>query len=227
MPFSALEEKHSRDPKVTRLLAEYSSKKLLYEGFCSAMVNILKKILDSNNYKYHITCRAKNNESLKEKIVRKMTHGKRYRKLGDIEDLAGVRVIFYSEADKKDFVKHFYEEFTAARIRMEHHAHKNGYKAVHAIVTLGPDRLKLAEYSEFKGLKCEVQITSILYHAWAEFEHDIFYKNSYALEKDKATFKVYKRKLHDALLNYIENAVKEFEEIAKKTHLSQMKNTTL
>ena len=33
-----------------------------------------------------------------------------------------------------------------------------------------------AEYQKYKGLKCEIQILTILFHAWSEVEHDIIYK---------------------------------------------------
>ena len=37
-------------------------------------------------------------------------------------------------------------------------------------------RSALAEYAKFKGLRCEIQIQTILIHAWAETSHDITYK---------------------------------------------------
>lgn len=50
------------------------------------------------------------------------------------------------------------------------------YTANHFIVSLRPDRLALAEYADFAGLRCEIQVVTILNHAWAELEHDIIYK---------------------------------------------------
>src|SRR5207237_1063342 len=37
-------------------------------------------------------------------------------------------------------------------------------------------RRNLAEYAKFKGLRSEIQIQTILIHAWAETSHDITYK---------------------------------------------------
>lgn len=49
---------------------------------------------------------------------------------------------------------------------------------MHKIVSLSESRTCLSEYRNYKGLKAEIQIRSILQHAWAEMEHDLGYKGS-------------------------------------------------
>ena len=39
------------------------------------------------------------------------------------------------------------------------------------------ERAKLPEYAKFKGMRCEIQIQTILNHAWSETSHDIIYKD--------------------------------------------------
>src|SRR6185312_6225106 len=48
--------------------------------------------------------------------------------------------------------------------------------AIHYIVRLRDDRTTLPEYAKFSGLRCEIQIQTILNHAWSETSHDIVYK---------------------------------------------------
>ena len=55
---------------------------------------------------------------------------------------------------------------------------------MHTIVSLSSKREKLVEYSRFKNLKFEIQIRSILQHAWAEIEHDIGYKSALGIPKE-------------------------------------------
>ena len=43
-------------------------------------------------------------------------------------------------------------------------------------MSLNKTRSALAEYAKFKGQRCEIQIQTILNHAWAETSHDITYK---------------------------------------------------
>jgi hypothetical protein len=56
-----------------------------------------------------------------------------------------------------------------------------GYQSVHYLVRLGDNRTTLREYRRFRGLIGEVQVRTILQHAWAEIEHDIEYKAAEAL----------------------------------------------
>jgi putative GTP pyrophosphokinase len=52
-----------------------------------------------------------------------------------------------------------------------------GYLSLHYICGLHPNRLNLPENRRYAGLWCEIQIRSILQHAWAEIEHDLGYKS--------------------------------------------------
>ena len=53
-----------------------------------------------------------------------------------------------------------------------------GYQSEHYLVKLDSKRTALPEYSSHRGLIAEVQVRTILQHAWAEIEHDIQYKSS-------------------------------------------------
>jgi len=54
---------------------------------------------------------------------------------------------------------------------------KFGYQGVHYLVALREQRTSLPEYKRFGGLIAEIQVRTILQHAWAEIEHDIQYKS--------------------------------------------------
>jgi putative GTP pyrophosphokinase len=59
-----------------------------------------------------------------------------------------------------------------------------GYQSVHYLVAINPARTSLPEYERFRTAKVEVQVRTILQHAWAEIEHDIQYKSSITIPKD-------------------------------------------
>lgn len=56
-----------------------------------------------------------------------------------------------------------------------------GYLSLHYVATLSVNRQSLAEYRRFPALKAEIQVRSILQHAWAEIEHDLGYKSKAAI----------------------------------------------
>lgn len=52
-----------------------------------------------------------------------------------------------------------------------------GYQSIHYLVQLTAGRARLPEYSAFSDAIAEIQVRTILQHAWAEIEHDIQYKS--------------------------------------------------
>jgi ppGpp synthetase/RelA/SpoT-type nucleotidyltranferase len=101
----------------------------------------------------------------------------------EIKDLAGVRLIFDTNTDVDRFLNSrlIPENFEVHRdqTRIHHPTEENAkqrYQGIHYTVSLNDARTALAEYAKFKGLRCEIQIQTILIHAWAETSHDITYK---------------------------------------------------
>ncbi len=159
-----------------KLLKEYSEKKPLYAEFSLKVRGILEAFLVEQGLKYQTFHRAKDEDKLAEKIDRKNQEEKRYSKLDDVEDLAGVRIVFYLESDKKRFLNLFFGEFEKCIVSQEEKHTPKGYRGFHIIFCLDDKRLEFVEYKKYKGLKCEIQISTILFHAWSEVEHDIIYK---------------------------------------------------
>lgn len=196
------------------LIAEYRRLKPVYADLCLSMSNLLYSLLQNGGYKFHLTHRVKDVEELRSKIRRR--RDRCYRVLGDVEDLAGVRVIFYLESEKEGFIRELRRELSG-EIRREDHCKEEGYRATHLTVSFGEKRYRLSEYRKFRGLKCEIQMTSILYHAWSEIEHDIFYKE----DRDKPSGRGKKlselRERMSVLMNdHITRANAELEDIARQ-----------
>lgn len=167
---------HMTNALKQELLKEYEDKEQLYAEFASLVRNLLQIFLDGQGFKFQISHRAKEKCKLAEKIDRKNHEGKQYTKLEDVEDLAGVRIVFYLESDKKRFLNLFLNEFNNCIVSREEKYTPKGYRGFHIIFCLDDKRLALVEYQKYKGLKCELQISTILFHAWSEVEHDIIYK---------------------------------------------------
>lgn len=203
-----------KESEIQNILDEYKLNLPLYRDFCAAISNLLRTLLESKGYKYQMTYRVKDVKGLAEKLRRRKR--RKYNSLSDIEDLAGIRIIFYLESEKRRFIKDLREELSG-EIRREDRFKQGGYRATHVTVTLGEKRSCLSEYSRFHCLKCEIQLTSMLYHAWSEIEHDLFYKeDKEALQNNEALFNVLKKRLSDVMNEYITKANREFEYIVRQ-----------
>jgi hypothetical protein len=78
---------------------------------------------------------------------------------------------------------------------------------VHYLVNFDPNRLALPEYARHRDLVIEIQVRTILQHAWAEIQHDIEYK---AIE----TIPTVIRRRFMALAGMLEIADREFQAIS-------------
>jgi len=196
-----------------KIINDYKQKRPVYEEFRNVVHGAVEAVLKNNHYKYQISSRTKAIERLEEKIIRKKNDNKYYTSISDIEDLVGIRVIFYTEKDKNRFIDEIKEELSGS-IKIEEKNKTNGYNAIHLIVSFGDKRLKLSEYKHFKGLKSEIQLTSIFHHAWAEIEHDLIYKDIYGLKQsDPEKYFLIKDRMNNLSEKYIKTAASEMEEI--------------
>lgn len=210
------------DQNMKKIISEYNNKKGLYADYSTAIHRLLENILRGGKYKYLINSRIKDVKSLKEKIILKRKKGKVYRELNDIEDVAGIRVVFFLEKDRIDFVKKLQKEF-GEKLVLTETSKLSGYSATHGIVCFGPERTKLTEYARFVDLKCEIQLTLILNHAWAEVEHDILYKEDLGINKlDRQQYTILKARLETVMKNYIKEASCELERIVLQ--INEIKN---
>jgi putative GTP pyrophosphokinase len=105
----------------------------------------------------------------------------------EIRDLAGVRVITFFPKTVDEVCQCINEEFEVVE-RVDHTASalkedRLGYQSVHLLVKLANNRKALPEYRRFDSLVAEIQVRTIMQHAWAEIEHDIRYKSTAAIPK--------------------------------------------
>jgi putative GTP pyrophosphokinase len=156
----------------------YINNRNIYKKLSSKIENIITEILDLKGISYHIiTSRAKDIESYKIKI----SASKYDDPINQITDLAGIRIITYVE-DEIDKVCNVIEEIfeidesNSLDKSKELGIDRVGYKSVHFVAKLKKDRLELPEYNIFKDKSFEIQVRTILQHAWAEIEHDRNYK---------------------------------------------------
>ena len=84
-----------------------------------------------------------------------------------------------------------------------------GYRSTHFVCTLGQQRAALPEYDALGNLKFEIQVRTVLQHAWAELAHDRSFKFAVSLPTKIER----KLNLYSGMLEIVDNA---FDEISRE-----------
>jgi ppGpp synthetase/RelA/SpoT-type nucleotidyltranferase len=100
-----------------------------------------------------------------------------------IQDIAGMRVIFYNADDLQKAVKiiesndDFIDFKNNTKLTADDKTQTDGYRAVHFDVKLNPSkRVNLVEYEDLKDIPCEVQLKTTFAHSWSKVHHALSYK---------------------------------------------------
>ncbi len=156
-----------------------------YVDFSRVVKNILEVSLENAKVLVHsIEARAKSVESFGKKAVRADIENPDSLKyelpLTEITDLAAARVITFflsSLAEADDVIKREFDIVERNDKGGAKDEARLGYQSIHYLVRLNEVRLHLPEYIRFRHFIAEIQVRTILQHAWAEIEHDIQYKS--------------------------------------------------
>ncbi|CUH93952.1 hypothetical protein P22_0014 [Propionispora sp. 2/2-37] len=192
-----------------KILDLYKKNQSLYLDFTNKIQEFITALLLQSNIRVHaIVSRIKGEASLENKL-----RIKNYTNLEDITDLCGLRIITYFE-DDVDKIADILRQTNSLAIDDLHSVDKRnllpanqfGYSSLHLVATLGNKELKVPAYQRFKNCKIEIQICSILQHAWAEIEHDLGYKSATELSYET-------RRRFSRLAGLLETADIEFREL--------------
>jgi GTP pyrophosphokinase len=164
----------NRKQPLDGVLSEFDSKEDMFAALCVRTKSLIEASLEDANIPYQsVQIRVKSKEKLAEKYL---DPKKNYRRLDDITDLAGLRVITYYEDDVDRAAKVVEREFAIDRPnsvdKRNTEPDRFGYNGLNYVCTHVSKRVADVEYKKFAGVKCEIQITSILRHAWSEMEHE-------------------------------------------------------
>lgn len=205
---------HLEEHAATHAL-EYRKIRSLYEELSDTISTIIRGALKVKDLRVHsVEGRAKTVESFEKKASKPQDEDPekpRYPDpLREITDKTGIRVITFLPRDVELACQIISGEFDviektdkAAALIDEG---KFGYQSIHFLARLSSSRTALSEYNRFSAITFEIQVRTILQHAWAEMEHDIQYKSSYTIPK---TIK----KRFIALAGMLEIADREFQNL--------------
>jgi len=189
-----------------QLSKEFKLTELKYKALGPLLCDIFEKILTESNIKYlSIYNRVKTEESFTDKIERKGYTNP----LNEIEDILGIRIICFFQKDIKFISNKLIDELTIHESTTKEEkldSNQFGYRSHHLIASISPEWKSNPSFRDLCNLKFEIQIRTILMHAWAEIEHSLNYKSELDIPKQ------FKRKLF-RISAKLEEADEQFEEL--------------
>ena len=157
---------------------EYDKKYLKYKRLANNIKQVIETfLLDGEIEVLNVNCRIKSFSSFCDKIERKGYK----RPFKEIEDICGVRIVCYYTSDLEKIAQIINEEFDVLETIDKSsilEPDRFGYRSFHYILALKKDWLKTPNYRGLGDLKVELQVRTILMHAWAGIEHKLAYKKT-------------------------------------------------
>lgn len=174
------------DAHATQLFNEFIEKKTLYETIEEVARTSLEAVIKKNGlYICALESRVKDENSLKGKLELK---GYKYKTVTDVTDLVGMRVVVFYEEEVDKFAGIVEKLF---KIDRENSVDKRqalasdqfGYMSLHYICSLPTTLYFDKDHPEINDMRFELQIRTVLQHAWATAFHDTGYKSDIAVPK--------------------------------------------
>ena len=200
------------DPHSEQLLEQYRSLLPVYEQMAAIIPERLKQFFEEAGIIVaSVEHRVKTEGSLAGKLKLK---GSKYKDIFDITDLVGLRVItFYiDDVDKvASVLERLFEIDWENSIdkRKAHEIDSFGYLSLHYICRIPESAYNDPEHPELNKIRFEVQMRTVLQHAWANMNHDTGYKSGVEIPK------VYLRNL-SRLAGILELVDDEFSRIRRE-----------
>jgi ppGpp synthetase/RelA/SpoT-type nucleotidyltranferase len=172
-----------QDP-VRRAVQTYAEMQSELRDATDGFVALVTTLLDDAGINYlSVTGRAKSVVSFAAKADRRVDGSLLYTDpLEEITDQIGVRVITYLHSDVTAVADLLDDQLTVLDDRDlgQETASEGrfGYASRHLLVSLDPARSAPPAYETLQGRRAQVQIRTVLQHAWAEFEHATRYKGT-------------------------------------------------
>ena len=182
--------RHDPPPLIREAVARYEELRPLYGAFCRHVRQTISEEITARSIRIHsIEARTKSVESFERKIRRLLGAHRDSRHATDplkmVTDMAGVRVITFFTKTVLDLDAVIRERFRVIerddKTEFREAPSSFGYRSIHYLVEMAPGQLESPDLRWYQGLVAEIQVRTILQHAWAEIEHDIQYKSVRAI----------------------------------------------
>lgn len=159
------------------IIKYYDANYVKYGKFLKRLQEMIKNILEIQGINFNVETRVKQKNSFVTKALEKQYVDLKTQ----FTDFAGLRIVVNDIAQVKKVCEIIENEFLIDKKNSGDKLdgldeNKVGYLSVHFITSFTEEHLKIRENSPYKDLKVEIQVRTILQHAWAQMTHDKIYK---------------------------------------------------
>lgn len=167
---------NEQDIKSEEITQKYSELKTTYDKLGVNLTQALELFAKESDIDFlTVYHRVKDDTSLINKIK-----DKKYKNpFEDVEDFCGIRIICYYQSDVEKLGKIIEDEFDVLEKETKAEllgVDQFGYRSDHYIVKIKENWIQAPNYRGLQNYKCEIQVRTILMHAWAEISHKLSYK---------------------------------------------------
>lgn len=179
-----MEEKNKLETVKEKYEESFQAKKPSYEKLALNIKLNLEALLKENSIDFmEVNYRIKESDSFCEKICRKekeknITIDNPFE---EVQDICGIRIICYYVIDLKKIDRIIRKNFQIIDSEYKNEKLKEnefGYLSNHYIVKLKEEWLKLPILKGLENWMAEIQVRTILMHAWADISHKLNYKQA-------------------------------------------------
>jgi len=199
----------------TSIVQKYKEGLVSYEKLGLNLTQVLELLLIESEIPFlSINYRIKKSDSFIGKIEKKLYVDP----FQEIEDICGIRIICYYQSDIDKITNLIKKELLVLEDQNKGEQldfDKFGYRSRHFIVKIPQEWAQTPNYRNLENLKSELQVRTVLMHAWAEIEHKLAYKSETQIPKE------FRRKL-SRISAKLEESDEQFEEI--KSQIENNKN---
>ena len=152
-----------------------------FEAFTLVLRQLLEHVMNEAAISVaQVEDRTKTVASFADKLARK--NDKYVDPLDDVTDLSALRVVVHYPADVERvgaLIEHEFEVDWRNSIRRGFpnlEPDRFGYQSDHYVVRISEARCQFVEWRRFAGYRAEIQVRTVMQHAWAAVDHKVQYK---------------------------------------------------
>ncbi|MCX7923915.1 MAG: hypothetical protein N3B21_18170 [Clostridia bacterium] len=164
-------------------IKKYNENLPQYKFLTETLQRTIRRLLEREGIDFlDVQCRVKNLDSFLEKINRKGYKNP----FKEIHDFCGLRVICYYPSDLDRIIKLIKNEFKVVEEIDKSEdlgEDKFGYRSYHYIIKVKDSWEIVPDFRGLEDFEVELQVRTILMHAWADISHKLNYKKEHDVPK--------------------------------------------